>query len=86
MLSVSPVCSQCLAELGLGTECQAPDVGLSLFVRPVVRVRCLIRLRTSLRLRPVSTGRSGAQRAVIELSVDLSVFKSGEYRMRSVAT
>ena len=35
-VSVHPVCSQCLPQQGLGTGHQAPDVGLSLFVRPVV--------------------------------------------------
>ena len=34
-ISVRPVCCQCLAQLGLGTGRQAPDVGLTLFVRPV---------------------------------------------------
>ena len=85
-VSVRPVCSQCLAQLGLGTGRQAPNAGLSLFVCPVVRVRCAVRLQTSLRMRPVSTERSGAQRPVIELSADLSVFKSGEYRTRPVVT
>ena len=65
-VSVRPVCSQCLAQLGLGIGHQAPDAGLSLFVRPVVRVWCAVRLPTSLHVRPVSTGQSGAQRPVIE--------------------
>jgi len=34
-MSVRLVCYQCLAQLGLGTRRQAPDVGLTLFVCPV---------------------------------------------------
>ena len=63
-VSVHLVCSECLAQLGLGTGSQAPDIGLSLFVRPVVRVRCVVRLCTSLHMRPVNTGQSVAQRPV----------------------
>jgi len=50
--SVRPVCCQCLAQLGLGTGCQAPDVGLTLFVHPV----WLVLSRASL---TESTGHSG---------------------------
>jgi len=83
---VRSVCSQRLAPLGLGTGRQAPDAGLSLFVCPVARVQCAVHLRTSLRMRAVSTERSGAQHPVIKLSAVLSVFKSGEYRTRPLAT
>ena len=43
-VSVRLVWSQCLAQQGLGTGHQAPDAGLSLFVRLVVRVCCAVRL------------------------------------------
>ena len=68
-----PVCCQFLARLGLSTGRTAPDVGYSLFTRPVWPVFS----RDFLTRHQTHRSEFGAQRPVLVSSADLSAHESG---------